>query len=71
MKAYGEVDVQFNLFLTSTLDGGEWLFYAPASLPPGKVCFEYRTQNKFEPLGKEKNFLVLLRFDSQTVQSIA
>jgi hypothetical protein len=31
MKAYGGVDVQINVFLTLTLDGGE--LHAPATLP--------------------------------------
>jgi len=36
MKTYGEVEVYFQAFLISALDGGEWLFNAPASLPSGK-----------------------------------
>jgi hypothetical protein len=31
MKAYGGVDVQVHIFLTSALAGGEWLV-----LPPGE-----------------------------------
>jgi hypothetical protein len=36
MKAYGGVDVEIHVFLTSALVRGDGQFYAPASLPPGK-----------------------------------
>jgi hypothetical protein len=35
MKAYGGVDVNIHVFLTSTLVGGDQ-FHNPAALPPGK-----------------------------------
>jgi hypothetical protein len=35
MKAYGGVDVETHVFLTSALVGGGQL-HAPAALPPGK-----------------------------------
>ena len=36
MKAYGYVEVQFHTFLTSPLDGGEWLSSRPSRFTPGK-----------------------------------
>jgi hypothetical protein len=36
MKAYGGIDVQIHIFLTSALIGGEWSASRPAALPPGK-----------------------------------
>jgi hypothetical protein len=37
MKIYGEVEVQLHAFLTSALDGSEWL----TSLPPYFISREY------------------------------
>jgi hypothetical protein len=37
MKAYGGVDVQIHVILTSTLVGGEWSAHAPAVLLTGKA----------------------------------
>ena len=34
-KAYGEAEVGFHLFLTSILDGGEWLTSNPSRFTPG------------------------------------
>jgi hypothetical protein len=36
MKAYGEVDVQIHIFLTSVLDGGEWSASRPDRFTPGE-----------------------------------
>jgi hypothetical protein len=36
MKAYGGVDVQINIFLTSALVGGEWSASRPGRFTPGK-----------------------------------
>jgi hypothetical protein len=36
MKAYGGVDVQIHVFLTSALAGGEWLASRPGRLTPGE-----------------------------------
>jgi hypothetical protein len=36
MKAYAGVHVQIHVFLTSTLDGGEWSASRPAALTPEK-----------------------------------
>jgi hypothetical protein len=36
MKAYGGMDVQIHIFLTSALAGGEWSASRPGALPPGK-----------------------------------
>jgi hypothetical protein len=35
MKAYGGVDVQIHIFLTSALAGGEWLASCPGRFTPG------------------------------------
>jgi hypothetical protein len=36
MKAYGGVDVQIHIFLTSALAGGEWSASRPSRFTPGK-----------------------------------
>jgi hypothetical protein len=36
MKAYGGVDVQTHIFLTSALAGGEWSVSCPARFIPGE-----------------------------------
>jgi hypothetical protein len=36
MKAYGGVDVQIHIFLTSTLGGGEWSASRPCHFNPGE-----------------------------------
>jgi hypothetical protein len=36
MKAYGGVDVQTHVFLTSGLDGGEWSLLRPGRFSPGE-----------------------------------
>jgi hypothetical protein len=36
MKAYGGMDVQIHIFLTSTLVGGEWSASRPARFTPGE-----------------------------------
>jgi hypothetical protein len=36
MKAYGGMDIQIHIFLTSALVGGEWSVSRPAALSPGK-----------------------------------
>jgi hypothetical protein len=36
MKAYGGVDVQIHIFLTSALVGGEWSASRPCHFTPGK-----------------------------------
>jgi hypothetical protein len=36
MKAYGGVDVQFHIFLTSVLTGGEWSASRPCRFIPGE-----------------------------------
>jgi hypothetical protein len=36
MKAYGGVDVQIHIFLTSALVGGEWSTSRPGPFTPGK-----------------------------------
>jgi hypothetical protein len=36
MKAYGGVDVQIHIFLTSALAGGEWSASRPGRLIPGE-----------------------------------
>jgi hypothetical protein len=36
MKAYGGVDVQIHIFLTSTLAGGEWSASRPGLFTPGE-----------------------------------
>jgi hypothetical protein len=36
MKAYGEVDVQIHIFLTSALAGGEWSASWPRRFTPGE-----------------------------------
>jgi hypothetical protein len=36
MKAYGGVDVQIHIFLTSALVGGEWSTSRPGSFTPGE-----------------------------------
>jgi hypothetical protein len=43
MKAYGGVDVQIHIFLTSALVGGEWSAsrpgrFIPGERPPGIHC---------------------------------
>jgi hypothetical protein len=38
MKMYGDVKVQLYPFLTSTLDGGEWLGTSLGEPPPGVGC---------------------------------
>jgi hypothetical protein len=48
MKAYGRMDVNINVFLTSALVGGEWLASRPLSLyPSGK--------SPWYPLGGPQN----------------
>jgi hypothetical protein len=36
MKAYGGMDVQIHIFLTSALAGGEWSASRPGRFTPGK-----------------------------------
>jgi hypothetical protein len=36
MKAYGGADVQIHIFLTSTLDGGEWSVSRPWRFTPAE-----------------------------------
>jgi hypothetical protein len=36
MKAYGGVDVEIHIFLTSGLAGGEWSASRPGRFTPGK-----------------------------------
>jgi hypothetical protein len=36
MKAYGGVDVEIHLFLSSAVGGGEWSASRPGSLTPGE-----------------------------------
>jgi hypothetical protein len=36
MKAYGGVDVQIHIFLTSALVGGEWSASRPGNFTPGE-----------------------------------
>jgi hypothetical protein len=36
MKAYGVLDVQIHIFLTSALVGGEWSASRPGGFTPGK-----------------------------------
>jgi hypothetical protein len=36
MKTYGEVEVRLHVFLTSALDGGEWITSRPGRLTPVK-----------------------------------
>jgi hypothetical protein len=36
IKAYGEAEVQLHLFLTSALNGGEWLASGPGLFTSGK-----------------------------------
>jgi hypothetical protein len=36
MKAYGDVDIEIHIFLTSALTGGEWSASHPGRFPPGK-----------------------------------
>jgi hypothetical protein len=36
MKAYGGLDVQIHIFLTSALVGGSVQLHVPVALPPGK-----------------------------------
>jgi hypothetical protein len=37
MKAYGGVDVEIQVFLSSALAGGEWQLHARATLSAGKA----------------------------------
>lgn len=37
LNAYGRLEVQRHPFLTSALDGGEWLALCPAALPLEKT----------------------------------
>jgi hypothetical protein len=37
MKVYGRLEVQRYTFLTSTLDGSEWLDLCPVALPLGNT----------------------------------
>jgi hypothetical protein len=39
MKAYGGVDVEMHIFLTSELAGGEWSASWPVRFAPGKRAF--------------------------------
>jgi hypothetical protein len=36
MKPYGEMEVELHAFLTSAVDGGEWLVSCPRRFTPGK-----------------------------------
>jgi hypothetical protein len=38
MKAYGGVEVELHIFLTSTLDGDEWSASRPGSFTPGDAA---------------------------------
>jgi hypothetical protein len=38
MKAYGGVDLQIHIFLTSALIGGEWSASRPCRCTPGTHC---------------------------------
>jgi hypothetical protein len=38
MKAYGGVDVQVHIFLTSVLVGGEWSASRPGRFTPGEIA---------------------------------
>jgi hypothetical protein len=38
MKAYGGVDVQIHIFLTSALARGEWSALHPCSFNPGEIA---------------------------------
>jgi hypothetical protein len=46
MKAYGGVDVQVHIFLTSALAGGEWSGSRPGRFTPGRYS-PWRTLSSF------------------------
>jgi hypothetical protein len=47
MKAYGGVDVESHIFLTSPLAGSEWSASRPGSIIPGKKSPRYPLDRKF------------------------
>jgi hypothetical protein len=38
MKAYGGMDLQIHIFLTSALNGDEWSASRPSSFTPGEIA---------------------------------
>jgi hypothetical protein len=77
MKAYGRVDVEIHIFLTSTLAGGEWSASRPGRFTPGEIdpgthwigdWVDPRTG--FDDMGKRK-FLTLLRFGFRSLCLLA
>jgi hypothetical protein len=73
MKTYGGVEVQLHAFLTSALDGGEWLASRPGRYIPVVTDPVYPLgrrlggpQRRSGRSGEEKHFLLLLRIESQS-----
>jgi hypothetical protein len=65
MKAYGGVDVQIHIFLTSALAGGEWSASRPVRFTPGERASGIHWIGGWVDLragleGKEKGTLLIL-----------
>jgi hypothetical protein len=57
MKAYGEMDVEIHIFLTSALAGGEWSVSPPGRFTPGEMVPGRKlggTQSRSGRRGEEK-----------------
>jgi hypothetical protein len=77
MKAYGGVDVQIHIFLTSALAGGEWSVSRPGRFTPIPIGHEEKTKFltlpglELRPLGRPTSSQSLygLRYPSSCIDS--
>jgi hypothetical protein len=75
MKAYGAVDAQIHVFLTSTLVGGEWLASRPCRFTPGeRATGTHRIGGRVGPKAgldhmEKRKFLTLPEFEFRPLGS--
>jgi hypothetical protein len=71
MKAYGGMDVQIHIFLTSTLAGGEWSAWRPGWRP---IILETQTGNKLlrSSLSQDRwNSLAFINVETETCEEFS